>query len=61
MDMDFSIKTDDGQVFVSPFDDNVWVAIHGKRGSYRAVLTREQAKQMIDALQSVLGTREITE
>lgn len=62
MDMDFSIKArDNNTVYVNPFDDDVWMSIYGKDGSYRIIMTKEQAQQLVDALQSVIGTREIAE
>lgn len=59
MDMEFSIKARDNHtVFVNPYDDGVWMSIYGRDGSYRVILTTEQAKQIIEAMQAVIEAAE---
>ena len=42
-------------VFVDDYDDNsVWISIHLRRGSASTVLSREQALELIEALQKLV-------
>lgn len=60
MDMEFTIKARDNMtVFVNPYDDDVWMSIYGRDGSYRVIMTKEQAQKVVDALQLVIATTEI--
>lgn len=44
-------------VFVDKFDDNeVWLSVQVNGGSARTVLTFEQARQMVEALNRILGS-----
>lgn len=49
------IKTDNGRtVFVDQFDEGLWLSIQVQGGSAHTVLTREQAEQLLAAVQQVL-------
>lgn len=41
-------------VFIDQFDDDVWLSVQVNGGSARCTLTKEQARQMMDAIQRVL-------
>lgn len=41
-------------VFIDQFDDDVWLSVNVQGGGARVTLTREQARQMIAAIQRVL-------
>lgn len=49
------IKADNGRtVFVDQFDEGLWLSIQVQGGSAHTVLTREQAEQLLAAVQQVL-------
>lgn len=41
-------------VFIDQFDDDIWLSLQVRGGSARCTLTKEQARQMMDAIQRVL-------
>lgn len=43
-----------GVVFVDQFDDDVWLAIHVRNGSANCVMTKAQARKLIEALTQVV-------
>jgi len=48
--------SDNECVFVDDYDDNsVWIAIHLRRGLASTVLSREQALELIAALQKLVA------
>jgi hypothetical protein len=51
------VKCDSGNVFVDHWDNGgVWLSISIRGGSARAILTREQAMEVMEAMQKVLST-----
>ena len=57
--MEFSISLKDAdnysRVFVDKYDDDkVWMSVYGRRGSMAVIMEREEAKQLIDALQQLV-------
>lgn len=48
------IKASSGSVFVDQFDERVWVSIHVDGGSARAILSVEQAREMVEAINNVI-------
>lgn len=47
--------TEQGEcVFIDQFDDDIWLSLQVRGGSARCTLTKEQARQMMDAIQRVL-------
>lgn len=57
--MEFSIKLKDAdgycRIFVDKYDDDsVWMSVFGRRGSMAVIMEREEAKQLIDALQQLV-------
>lgn len=42
-------------VFVDRFDDDVWLSISQERASANVTLTREQAQELVAALNKILG------
>jgi hypothetical protein len=51
MDLQTRIKVEDGQrIYVDEHDGGVWMSLHGQNGSSNAVMTKEQAEDMIVAL-----------
>ncbi len=54
-ELEFSVSTFDGdRVFVEPFDDGVWLAIHHRRGTANTTLSKSQAREMIAALMLIV-------
>lgn len=53
MDFDIRLKSSD-MVFVHPYDDQVWLALHINGGSARVILTREEAQKIIEAMQKIV-------
>jgi hypothetical protein len=54
--MDTSIKTVDGdRVNVSQFDDGVWLSIQVSGGSAYTTMTVAQAKELLEALQTIIN------
>lgn len=55
--MDISIKTEDGdRVFVDRFDnDLVWLSMQVRGGSAHTTMTLAQAKELLDALQTIIN------
>jgi hypothetical protein len=49
------IKASSGSVFVDQFDERVWVSIHVDSGSARAILSVEQAREMVEAINNVIA------
>ena len=41
-------------VFIDQFDDDVWLSLQVRGGSARCTLTKEQAREMVAAIQRVL-------
>jgi hypothetical protein len=56
-DMAFTINTrDNDRVFAEDFgEDAVWLSLATRSGSMFTVMTKEQAKELIDALQQVIA------
>lgn len=54
----FSFDADNGnRVFIDPWDDGgVWLAIHVRGGSSYTSMSREQAKEMLKALEAILAS-----
>lgn len=57
--MEFSISLKDtecySRVFVDQFDDDkVWMSLYGRRGSMAVIMERDEAKQLIEALQQLV-------
>lgn len=53
--MEITIKTTySDRVNVSDFDDGVWLSIQVSGGSAYTTLTKEQAKELLEALQTVI-------
>ena len=56
MDKEFSISSREGdRVFVDEHDDGVWLSLSVRGGSAYTVLTKEQAQELIDALEKVIA------
>jgi hypothetical protein len=54
--LEFSIKARDyDRVFVDAHDKGVWLSVSVQGGSVYTVLTKEQAKELIAALQQVIA------
>ncbi len=63
--MEFSIKVKDdaygsyGRVFIDAYEeDKVWMSIFGRRGSMAVILDKEEAKQVLEAFQQLVGEKE---
>jgi hypothetical protein len=60
--MEFSIKVKDdgyGHVFIDAHDeDKFWMSVSGRRGSMAVVLSKDEAKQVLEAFQKLLGEKE---
>lgn len=60
--MEFSIKVKDdgyGHVFIDSHDENkFWMSVSGRRGSMAVVLNKDEAKQVLEAFQKLLGEKE---
>jgi hypothetical protein len=60
--MEFSISVkDDGyaRVFIDAYDDDkVWLSVFGRRGSMAVVLNKDEAKQVLEAFQQLVGEKE---
>ena len=57
MEKDFKIDTDTPSSYIrlSNDEDGVWVTYWFRRGHVNAALSKEQAKQLIAALQELVG------
>jgi hypothetical protein len=54
-DIETIIHCEEGvRVSVSNFDEGVWLHLGMKSGTAHAVLSREEAKQLLDGLQAIL-------
>ena len=54
--IDFDITTaEKDMVFVHPFDDRVWLALHISGASARVILTKDEARQIAEALQKLVA------
>lgn len=52
--LEFSLPSRDGdRVFVDEHDDGVWLSLSVRGGSAYTVMTKEQAQELIAALQQV--------
>ena len=60
-EIETSIKTEDGvRISVSEWDDNgAWMYLQGRGASMSAVLTRDEAQQLLAGLQAILA-KEVT-
>jgi len=59
-DIETIIHTEDGvRVSVSDYDKGVWLHLGLRHGTVYAVLTREEAKRMLEGLQAILE-KEVT-
>ena len=45
---------DDSRVFVDEFDGGIWLSIQVKMGGARCILSKDQAKLMIQELQKIV-------
>jgi hypothetical protein len=56
--MEFSIKLKDdgyGRIFADRHDDDkVWMSVSGRRGSMAVIMEKEEAEQLINALQQLI-------
>jgi hypothetical protein len=52
------ISDDGANIFVSEYDDtNIWMSVYRRRANASVVLTTEEAKQLIAALQSFIDAK----
>lgn len=58
--IDFDITTaDKDMVFVHAFDDKVWLALHLHHASARVILTKDEARQVAEAMQKLIAVAEV--
>lgn len=62
-DVDHTVRLSDKEtrINVDTFDDGVWLAINMNRSSARTVLTKDEAKELIDALNKIVNHLETVE
>ena len=53
-DLQTAVKAEDATVFIDQFDDGVWLSLQVHRGSANCVLTKDQARELIAALNKVV-------
>ena len=54
---EFSISANEGnRVFVDAYDDGIWLSMTVRGGSAYTTMTREQAKEMLKALETILAS-----
>ena len=59
--IDYQIRTegsDDTAIYTDEYDMGVWLSVMVNGGSARAILTREQAEALIDAIKFALSAGE---
>jgi len=45
---------EDSRIFVSEFDEDIWLSIQVRMGSARCILKRDQAQLLLEELQKLL-------
>ena len=58
--MEFSISLKDAdnysRVFIDAYDESqVWMSVFGRRGSMAVIMDKDEAKQIIDALEKLVA------
>jgi hypothetical protein len=56
--IDYQVRTEaqsDARIYTDAYDEGLWLSIHLNNASVSAVLTREQAIALIDAIQFALS------
>lgn len=56
--IDYQIRTegsDDTAIYTDEYDNGLWLSVMVNGGSARAILTREQAEALIDAIKFALS------
>ena len=57
-ELNIRIKADNSDaVFVSEFDDGVWISLQVRGGSAHTVLTRAQAEDLAEAINKILAAQ----
>jgi hypothetical protein len=55
MTQDITIKAeDDRKLFVSRFEDGVWISLVNRAGHTNCIIPKDQAQVMLEALQNII-------
>jgi len=61
--IDYQVRTecsDETVIYTDEYDSGLWLSVMVNGGSARAILTRDQAAALIDAIKFALSANEVT-
>ena len=56
-DIDFTVKCEDANIFVSDHMEGLWLGVHIRRGSASTPLTLDEAERLLQALQEAINMK----
>jgi len=56
-DIDFTVKCEGANIYISDYDEGLWLGVHIRRGNVSTPLTLDEAENLIKALQDAVNVK----